>query len=213
MASKFIINKILAGAARFASSIFSPLLTPTYGCILVLWTSILCALPHGTRIAVIMVIMGITCVLPMMCIGVLHHFGFIRDKRLDTAQDRTIPYICATFCYLAAALYLNHTHSPQWFTMFAVGGLASVIITFIVNFKWKISAHMAGMGGVVALLYQIHVMGLSAFNLYWVLCIAIIITGIVGTSRLILKCHTVMQVLLGFTNGYACVTMAMKLFG
>ena len=211
MASQFTINKILAGASRFFSSVLSPLLTPTYGAILVLWTSILCALPNGTRITVVMVMMGITCVLPMICISVLHHFGLVRDKRLDNPSERYIPYGFAVACYAAAAAYLNHIHSPLWFTMFAVGGLASVIITMVINFKWKISAHMAGMGGVVALLYQLHVQGLSAFNLFGVLCIAIVLAGVVGTSRLILKCHTVMQVLLGFVNGYVCVTIAMKL--
>lgn len=211
MASQFTINKILAGAARFFSSVLSPLLMPTYGTILVLWTSVLCALPNGTRITVVMVMMGITCALPMICISVLHHYGIIRDKRLEKPKERYIPYAFATICYVAAAAYLNHIHSPLWFTMFAVGGMASLVITMVVNFKWKTSAHMTGMGGVVALLYQIHVQGLSAFNLFGVLCIAILLAGVVGTSRLILKCHTVLQVILGFLNGYICVTIAMKL--
>ena len=41
----------------------------------------------------------------------------------------------------------------------------------------------------------------------------IVLAGLVGTSRLVLKCHTVMQVLAGFALGYVCVTLAMKLFG
>lgn len=212
MASQYAINKILAGLARFVSSILSPLLMPTYGVILILWTSVLCALPNGTRITVVMVIMGITCVLPMIGISVLHHYGLISDKRLDKPQERLWPYAISILCYIAAASYLHYIHSPLWFTMFAVGGLMSLVITAIVNNWWKISAHATGIGGVVALVYQIHVQGLSAFELYWVLCIAILLAGVVGTARLILKCHTVAQVLVGFANGYACVTLCMKLF-
>lgn len=185
---------------------------PTYGVILILWTSVLCALPNGTRITVVMVIMGITCVLPMIGISVLHHYGLISDKRLDKPQERLWPYAISILCYIAAASYLHYIHSPLWFTMFAVGGLMSLVITAIVNNWWKISAHATGIGGVVALVYQIHVQGLSAFELYWVLCIAILLAGVVGTARLILKCHTVAQVLMGFANGYACVTLCMKLF-
>lgn len=213
MASQYAINKIIAGLARFASSVLSPLLMPTYGTVLVLWTSVLCSLPMGTRVTVAMVVMGITGVLPMVGIGVLHHYGIISDKRLDKAQERHIPYAIAVGCYIASTLYINHIHSPLWFTMFAVGGLVSLIIVAIVNKWWKISAHMTGIGGVVALVYQIHVQGLSAFELFWVLCLAILFAGVLGTSRLLLKCHTVGQVLVGFVNGYACVTLFMKLFG
>lgn len=199
--------------ARFASSVLSPLLMPTYGAILVLWTSVLCALPSGSRITVVMVIMGITCVFPMIGISVLHHFGKISDKRLDKASERKWPYVIAVVCYGVAVYYLYYIHSPLWFTMFAMGGLLSLLVTTVVNRWWKISAHTTGIGGIVALLYQLHVQGLSAFELYWVLCIAILLAGVIGTSRLILKCHTVAQVLVGFANGYACVTLCMKLFG
>lgn len=213
MATKFTINKILAGMARFASTILSPLLMPTYGVILVLWTSVLCALPNGTRVTVVLVMMGITCVLPMMGIGVLHHFGLITDKRLNRSKERYIPYAIAMACYIASVFYLLHIHAQQWFVMFAVGGVMSLLITGIVNFKWKISAHMTGIGGIVALLLQLHTQGLSAFDLMWVLCVTILLSGILGTSRLILKCHTFMQVLMGFINGFLCVTLAIKYFG
>lgn len=213
MVSRYTTNKILAGIARFASSVLSPLLMPTYGVILALWASVLCALPNGTRITVVMVIMGITCVLPMIGISVLHHFGLCTDKRLNKREERLWPYVLTTVCHAAAVTYLHHIHSPQWFTMFAVGGTLSIATIAIVNMWWKISAHATGVGGVVALLYQIHVQGLSSFELYWVLCAAILLAGVVGTSRLILKSHTVWQVLMGFACGYASVTMCMKLWG
>ena len=204
MASQYAINKIIAGLSRFVSSILSPLIMPTYGAILVLWTTILCALPSGTRVTAVIVFMGITCVLPMMAIGVLHHFGIISDKRLNKAKERHIPYIVSIVCYMAAVFYLDHIHAPLWFTMFAVGGLATLIITAAVNYRWKISAHMGGIGGVVAL---------GAFDLFWLLCITILMAGLLGTARLILKCHTLMQVLAGFANGFLCVYIAMHYFG
>ncbi|MBQ0114926.1 MAG: hypothetical protein KBT10_03535 [Bacteroidales bacterium] len=208
-----MINKMLAGSSRMGSAILSPMLAPTYGTIIVLWASVMCLLPIGTRITVLAVIIGITCVLPMMCIGVLHHYGFVSSKTLDKPRERRIPYAFATLCYLGAAFYLDHIHAPMWFTMFMAGSLAALLIVTLVNMWWKISAHLTGMGGIVALIYQIHVQGLSAFELFWVLCIAILFAGMLGTARLILKCHTLPQVLAGFAVGYTCVTLAMKLFG
>ncbi|MBR6284075.1 MAG: hypothetical protein IKR25_07255 [Muribaculaceae bacterium] len=186
---------------------------PSYGVMLVLWTSVMCLLPMGTRIAVLMMVFGITCVLPVLCIGLLHHFGIISDKLLDKQHERLYPYAFAVLCYLGATSYLHHIHAPQWFIMFMVGGCVACFISLVVNLFWKISAHMAGIGGIVALLYQIHVQGLSAFNLFWLLCFTILLAGMLGTSRLALKRHTLLQVLFGFANGYASVTLMMKLFG
>ncbi|MBQ7689618.1 MAG: hypothetical protein IJT30_00260 [Muribaculaceae bacterium] len=186
---------------------------PSYGVLFVLWTSVMCLLPMGTRIAVLMMVFGITCVLPVLVIGVLHHFGIISDKRLDKRRERLLPYACTVVCYLGATTYLNHIHCPAWFTMFMAGGTLACAVALLVNLIWKISAHTTGIGGVVALLYQLHVQGLSAFNLFWLLSLTILLAGFLGTSRLALKRHTLLQVLAGFANGYICVTLMMKLFG
>ncbi len=42
-------------------------------------------------------------------------------------------------------------------------------------------------------------------------CSSIIATGLVGTCRLILERHTLMQVLAGIANGIVCVTACVML--
>lgn len=204
---------VIAGISRMVSTAFSPLMAPTYGTLLALWTSILCVQPSGSRVAVLMVILGITCVVPMILIGALLHYGMVSNRELDKRHERHIPYVTAMVCCAVAALYLNHVHSPMWFVMFMVGSTLACGVCLVVNIWWKISAHVTGMGGLVALLFQIHVMGLSAFNLFWLLTFTILLSGILGTARLALKRHTLLQVLAGFVNGYACVTLMMKQFG
>ena len=209
--SSFTFNKFITGLARFLSAAMSPLLMPTYGVFLVLWTSILCLLPTGTRVTVM--VMGITCVLPVVFISVLHHLKLIGDKRLIDRRDRIIPYAFAVLCYVGATFYIDRVHSPMWFTMFMAGASLACLVDFVVSLWWKISAHATGIGGLVALLYQLHVQGLSAFDMFWLLCFTILLAGALGTSRLILKRHTLPQVLAGFACGYVCVTLMMKLFG
>lgn len=204
---------IVTGIARMLSTSLSPLLSPTYGTLLALWTSILCVQPSGSRVAVLMVILGITCVVPMILISALVHFGKVTNRELDKRHERHVPYVMAVACCAVATIYLNHIHSPLWFTMFMAGATVSCAVCLVVNIKWKISAHLTGMGGLVALLFQTHVMGLSAFNLYWLLVLTILLSGLLGTARLVLKRHTLLQVLAGFANGYACVTVMMKQFG
>lgn len=211
--NKYTVNKWIAGVANFMSTALSPLLMPTYGVFLVMWVSVLCLLPYGTRVAVLLVCMGITCILPLIFLSVLRHFKLIKDLHVEVREQRFLPYLFTVLCYIAAAYYLYYCHSPQWFIMFMAGSAVTVLIMMLVNLKWKISAHMAGIGGVVALVYQIHVQGLSAFDLFWLLCFMIMLAGALGSARLVLKRHDTLQVLTGVVLGFLCVSLTMRFFG
>jgi hypothetical protein len=204
---------MIAGVANFLSTVLSPLLMPTYGVFLVLWVSVLCLLPYGTRVAVLLICMGITCILPLIFLSVLRHFKLVKNLHVDIREQRFIPYLFTVLCYAVAAYYLYYCHSPQWFVMFMVGSAITVLLMALINLKWKISAHMAGIGGVVALLYQLHVQGLSAFDLLWLLCFVIIVAGALGSARLALRRHGLWQVLAGAVLGFLCVSLTMRFLG
>lgn len=211
--NRYTINKFIAGVANFLTTVLSPLLMPTYGVFLALWISVLCLLPYGTRVSVLLMCMGITCIFPLIFLSVLRHFKLVKDLHVEVREQRLIPYLFTVLCYLVAAYYLYYCHSPHWFVMFMVGSAITVLVMALINLKWKISAHMAGIGGVIALVYQIHVLGLSAFDLFWLLCICIILAGLLGSARLALKRHDIWQVLAGAIVGFLCVSMTIRLLG
>ena len=212
--NRYSVNKLIAGFARFLTTALSPLLMPTYGVFLVLWVSVLCLLPYGRRVAVLLVCMGITRIVPLIFLSVLRHFNLVKDLHVEVREQRLIPYLFTAFCYGVAAYYLYATcHAPQWFVMFMVGSAITVVLMAVINIWWKISAHMAGIGGVVALIYQIHVQGLSAFDLLWLLCLSIIVAGLLGSSRLALKQHNIWQVLAGAVVGFLSISLTMRLLG
>lgn len=196
------------------SSALTPLLMPTYGMFLILWVSVLCLLPYGRRVAVLLVSMGITCIVPLIFLSVLRHFNLIKDLHVNVREQRLFPYLFTALCYGVAAYYLHAIcHAPQWCVMFMVGSAITVLLMALINLKWKVSAHMAGIGGVIGLIYQIHVQGLSAFDLLWLLCFLILVAGLLGSSRLVLKRHDIWQVLVGAVVGFLCVSLTMRLFG
>ena len=211
--NKYSVNKFIAGMANFLSTVFTPLLMPTYGIFLALWVSVLCLLPYGTRVTTIFMCMGITCILPLIFLSVLRHFKLVKDLHVNVHEQRLLPYLFTTLCYAIAAYYLFFKHSPQWLVMFMVGSALTVLVMALINLKWKISAHLAGIGGIIALIYQIHVMGLSAFDLFWLLSTIIILAGMLGSSRLILRRHSIWQVLAGVIVGFLCVSLTMKFLG
>ena len=97
--------------------------------------------------------------------------------------------------------------------MFMVGSAVAVLVLAVINLKWKISAHLAGIGGIIALVYQIHVQGLSAFDLFWLLCFIVFLAGLLGSSRMVLRRHDIWQVLAGVVTGFLCVSLTMRFFG
>ena len=206
-------SRLIVGLSRFLSTVLSPLLMPSYGVFLVLWGSFLSAQEVGSRATVLIVIFGITCILPIFFISALQHLRLVSDKRLTQRQERFYPYLFSLLCYVGACLYLARVHSPRWFIMFTIGGTAALLIVFIINLKWKISAHMAGIGGIVALIYTMHIQMLEAFNMKWVFIVSILLAGLLGTARIVLKRHDVYQVLAGALVGYFGVKLMMTLFG
>ena len=211
--SKFTINKFIAGVANFLSTVLSPLLMPTFGVFLVFWLSVLCLLPYGRRVSMLLVSMGITCILPLIFLSVLRHFKLVTDLHVEVREQRMVPYLFAAVCNAAAAYYLYYSHMPRWFIMFMVGSAVTVLVVALINLRWKISAHMASIGGVVALIYQIHVMGLNAFDLLLPLCIAVVVAGALGSARLVLRRHDLWQVVSGAVVGFLCVCLTMSLLG
>lgn len=191
--------------SRIISNVFGPLLAPSYGAFLALWVSILCYQSLSTRWVVLLAIFGITCIIPLVIVVILHKMKIVADFELDNRNERYLPYMATIVCYIAATFYLYNVHAPAWFIAFMAGGTLAGIMALIINCWWKISAHTSGMGGIVAMLFAIHSNGLEAFDIFWLICLAIILSGVVGAVRVYQRHHTFMQVFAGFFNGYLCI--------
>lgn len=200
-----------SGWASFISTGFSPLLMPTYCAMIALWATRLSSAPEGARLSSAVVILLLSCFLPLAALLAAVRLGKITDTRVRSRRQRTYLYPVAIVAYILCAWYLVRVHAPMWLTGFFLGISLSSILAFIINFKWKISAHAAGCGGFIAFMFFIAVNGLSElFFLPW-LSGAVIISGAVITSRLFLKAHTLMQVAAGFAAGLVCVSLMMFL--
>lgn len=193
--------------ANLLSWILVPVFIPIYGMILIFTLSVLSmtTLPI-TRVLVTLVLFGINVAIPMALMLVLKRLKVISDVGLNMRRERPIPYLIVMLCYLASARYLYAHGAPDWVSMFFTGGGAAALINLIVNFKWKISAHAAGMGGVCALLVYIAHQMPDGANIIW-LCVWVLLSGLLGAARIWLRRHTLLQVIAGFLNGYLCVAL------
>lgn len=88
-----------------------------------------------------------------------------------------------------------------------MGGGIAILLTAFINLKFKISAHMVGIGGLLGVLISISYLIKFDMTLFYIF--VIILAGIVGFARLTLNEHKPLQVYAGFLLG---LTIQLSLF-
>lgn len=146
--------KIIRSAAHLLSVLFAPIFTGIYGILLTMWLSYLCYSPFKARAIVVAVTFASTCLIPVIGIFLLSKLGAVKDPMLNNRNDRTLPYILCTICYIAMGVYYHMLHAPVWMSLFMLGGALALIILTVVNRWWKISGHATAMGGLTGMTFS-----------------------------------------------------------
>lgn len=191
--------------ATLLSTVFHPLLMPTYGIAIALYTSYMRIFGDRLLGIVIVGVLLTTCILPSLGIYILYKLGHISDFRLHERTERTIPYLINFACYVACYLYLYRFGIPSWIIAFIAGAIVALIISLFINRYWKISAHMVAAGSMVTLVFLMSFYSLMLTPYILPLQIAsVLLAGAIGSSRILLKRHTLGQVSAGFALGILC---------
>lgn len=186
--------------AHLISTIFQPLLMPTYG-VLLLFVYTYFGIYYLNQFWVIITpVVLFSFVIPSILIFMLYRLGIISDLSLKVRRERIYPYMITLLSYSVMIWFYYRMNMPVWFFMIMVSSVAIMIVAIFITFKWKISAHMFGIGGLIG-----GALSVSFFvehsNPYFMFMGLFIIAGLIGTSRLILKRHTLAQVIAGFLLG------------
>lgn len=199
------IEKAVSRFSNIISWLFVPLLMPVYGILLIFNLSILSLASFHTKLYFTLIVLGVNFIFPMMMVLVLKRMGLIQDIGLNGRRERLIPYIITIICLAGTGWFLHFKGAPLWVAMFFAGGSLAALINLIVNFKWKISAHAAGIAGIVAMLIQITKEGFPIHGMsFWIVC-TILLAGLLCSARVWLGRHTLLQVLAGSGVGFLCV--------
>lgn len=188
--------------SHVVSWILSPVVVPTYAIIMVFSLSMLSYAPTSSKWAIIGIVFALTCVIPSLCVWVMTKFGDVKDVALSRRSDRLIPYIIVGAAMLATGFYLTTTGLPTWVGYFFIGAAIATGINLIINTWWKISAHGAGMGGLIAMILVINRYGLPPYNLWWWCMGAVLAAGLLGLCRVWLGRHTPLQTVAGEIVGF-----------
>lgn len=167
-------------------------------------------------------IMSLTVVFPLICIGLMSTLGLISGIQMESSKDRVGPMIAASIFYVWLFVNVrNNPNVPDIFTAFLLGTTVALFMAFFVNIFSKISLHAIAAGGLVAAMlllkfgydYYSFLLNISGVGTYIistdVLIIgAIIIAGIIGSARLVLKAHTSDQIFGGYLVGISAQLIA-----
>lgn len=187
--------------AMALSIIFQPIFVPLYSLILIFNanTYITYAVHDEVKLFIYGITVMNTIILPM---GVFYYFykaKLIETIHMHTAKERSLPFLTIVVFQMSTFYVFSQAPMPSLFPNLVLGAAISVATAFVINLKWKVSIHMLGMGGIVGTLiglmlrYQV-----DALNLVLAL---ILVSGLVGYSRLKLNAHTPLQVYVGFVLG------------
>lgn len=188
-------------AAKIFSILFHPLLIPSIG-ILILYNSgsVLEYLPFQAKKIILLVVSVSTLVLPLTFVPFFIFQKIIKNLQMQNNKERLIPFFVTFVLYFFCYYLLQRLGAPQTITKFLFAATCSVLVLFLLSFKWKISAHMLGIGGLtgalIAISFRLNV------NLEYFIIAAIIASGIVGYSRLKLKTHEQYQIYIGWLTGF-----------
>lgn len=147
--------------------------------------------------------------------------NLISSLEMKDKKERVGPLIITGIFYLW--IYLNtskHSYVPDYIVYFILGTIITLFTCFFINLFFKISLHAAGIAGLIAGLYivvnkyQYNEVGLSFFKTSLliktniILILLILIAGIVGSARLVLKEHNNKEIYWGYGVGVAAMFVA-----
>ena len=187
-------EKNIIFTARIMSMIFTPFYLPIVGLIALFIFSYMSLLPMIYKL----VTPSLLIHLYRLCQGWTSH-------ELGRKERRLVPYIISIVCYFACFFWMEYRNTPRVISIIVVVALTIQMVCALINIWWKISTHTAAIGGVAGGLVSYSIA--FSFNPLWWLCFVLILAGAVGTARMILRQHSLSQVVTGFLVGVACAIL------
>ena len=148
-------------------------------------------------------VFAMTALFPLTSVLLMRRTGLVTDMTMPTRQER-IPAYLSTLVYYGMCYYLLRTRLDNPVTLgIFMGAVLGLSLVLLITLRWKISAHMAGIGGLIGALLAVMVMDERDAPL--LLCGLFLLAGALGTARLVASDHTPAQVYAGALLGCVCV--------
>jgi hypothetical protein len=194
-------NALLTGS-RLISAVYTPFMTPLIAFALILFCSFLRIMPMEYKLTVLGMVYCFTVLMPMLSIYLYQKVNGWGLRELGRREKRFVPYGLTILSYLACLFSMHRIHLPRYMTGIITATLICMLVCTALNLRWKVSTHVASSGLIVGGLLSYSF--LFQFNPVWWLSFFILLSGMLGTARIILCQHTQMEIFVGFLVGMFC---------
>ncbi len=192
-------------AARIMSMVFTPFYLPLIGLIALFIFSYMSLLPMAYKLPLLLIVYLFTVVAPSLLIHLYRRVQGWTSHEMGWKERRIVPYIISIVCYFGCFFWMEYRNTPRVISIILVVALAIQMACAFINIWWKISTHTAAIGGVAGSLISYSIA--FSFNPLWWLCLVLLLAGAVGTARMILRQHSLSQVVGGFMVGVVCAIL------
>ena len=203
-------EKQIIFAAKVLSVIFTPFYLPLLGLAILLAFTYLSLLPLMYKALLLLAFWVFTVFVPTMLIRLYRRYQGWSLFEIGSRERRVVPYVISIVSYLFCYYLMAAAHVPHFMGAVLIAALVVQVACARVNLFINISTHTAAIGGVAGALASFSL--LLGFNPVWWLCLVMVVAGLVGTSRMILRQHSLREIVLGFLVGAACSFASVVLF-
>ncbi len=188
--------------AKSLSAIFHPLLYPTYSFLLLFFVDnqLVVQINYNAKLYVLGVVFMNTFILPAALLFVFKKRGIISSLKINNREERFYPLFAVLIFYLTTWFLINRLHVFPLYSFILLLSVVLISIALSVNFFFKISLHSMGAAAFSAALLGISY--LYEIQLTATIIITFLLTGLIASSRLVLKAHSPSQVYVGLIVGF-----------
>jgi hypothetical protein len=194
-------SKATRNFSLLISFIFHPVFLPTiltYGMYYFVSAQFAGIEPRMFNMHLLMIFMS-TAFFPILGVFLMKALDFVESIHLYKPRDRFIPLAFCMLCYFGTYYFFKQNNAPFLLNLLLLGSFLNIVALFLVNIFFKISMHTTGAGGMLGML--IVLMILSPVSLALPLFLGLLIAGMVGTARMLLKAHHSSEIWLGYLLG------------
>ncbi|MEN8834590.1 MAG: hypothetical protein ABF265_01085 [Polaribacter sp.] len=188
---------------KIISTLFHPIVIPTIG-IIIYFIATIRPIGQYQKLITIFIVFGSTYIIPLLLLITLKKTGVINSYQLKTRKERKIPLAIMVFLFYMLGNLFNKVKVLEEISMLFYATALGLLITYLLlNIKIKSSIHLLSMGLTCGFFIFSTLMSTESYIL--IIIILFLIAGLLASSRLHLKAHTVKEVYLGFFIGISAI--------
>lgn len=187
---------------KVISTTLHPTILPTAGTFLYF---IFITRPYekNLQLIILSLVFTLTYIVPILLLFFLKNFGFIKNFQVSTIKERRIPVIfMILILYFLGNTMIQIPMIRNLGILFYGTSLSLISIYILFSVKLKSSLHLVSMGNMFG--FFLIMANIYNLSILYIIILLIFLSGVLASSRLYLKAHTPLELLIGFFLGFIC---------